>query len=65
MRITFDPKKRAETLRTRGLDFVDAEEMFEGPKYTILDSRFDYPEDRFITVGLLRGRMVILVWTPR
>jgi hypothetical protein len=27
-------------------------------------SRFPYPEERFITVGLLSGRMVIVVWTP-
>ncbi|WP_349627421.1 BrnT family toxin [Rhodopseudomonas palustris] len=25
----------------------------------------DYGELRIITVGLLRGRMVIVVWTPR
>ena len=31
---------------------------------TIQDDRsFEYPEDRFITVGL-SGRMVVVVWTP-
>ena len=29
------------------------------------DARFDYGEPRFTTVGVLDGRMVILVWTPR
>jgi uncharacterized DUF497 family protein len=64
MRITFDPAKRAETLRERRIDFLDAETVFAGLTYTIPDERFRYPEDRFITVGLLAGRMVIVVWTP-
>ena len=64
MRITFDPAKRAETLRKRRIDFLDAEGVFAGLTYTIPDERFPYPEDRFITVGLLSDRMVIVVWTP-
>jgi uncharacterized protein len=64
MKITFDPAKRAETLRRRRIDFLDAESIFAGLTYTILDQRFPYPEDRYITVGLLSGRMVIVVWTP-
>ena len=27
--------------------------------------RRDYGEPRFITVGWLRGRFVVVVWTPR
>jgi uncharacterized DUF497 family protein len=30
VRITFDPAKRAATLASRGLDFVDAEKVFAG-----------------------------------
>lgn len=63
MKIAFDPEKRAETLRKREVDFLDAETVFAGPTYTIQDDRFRYPEDRFITVGL-SGRMVVVVWTP-
>ncbi len=62
MRISFDPAKRAATLRMRGLDFADAAAVFEGPTFTFPDERFDYPED--ITAGLLAERMVIVVWTP-
>ncbi len=64
MKITFDPAKRAETLRRRRIDFLDAASVFAGLTYTILDQRFPYPEDRYVTVGLLSGRMVIVVWTP-
>ena len=64
MRITFDPEKRAETLRKREIDFLDAETVFDGPTYTTQDERYPYPEARFFTVGLLSGRMVIVIWTP-
>lgn len=65
MKITFDPVKRAGTLKDRGLDFADAAEVFAGKALNIPDERRDYGEVRIITVGLLRGRMVIVVWTPR
>jgi uncharacterized DUF497 family protein len=64
MRITFDPAKRERTLRERSLDFRDAPKVFAGSRFTFEDTRFEYPERRYITVGLLDGRMVILVWTP-
>jgi uncharacterized DUF497 family protein len=65
MRVTFDPRKRAETMARRGLDFVDAGRVFEGPTLTQLDDRFDYGEPRYQTYGLLDGRLVMVVWTPR
>ncbi len=64
MKITFDQMKRYATLKERGLDFADAGLVFEGPTLDRRDDRFDYPEPRYVTVGLLRGRMVIVVWTP-
>jgi uncharacterized protein len=65
MSITFDSAKRERILRERGLDFADAAEVFAGPTYDEDDERFDYGERRVVTAGLLRGRMVIVVWTPR
>jgi uncharacterized DUF497 family protein len=65
MKITFDPAKRAATLVERGLDFADAEQVFLAKTYTVEDDRFDYGEIRFQTFGVLDGRMVIIVWTPR
>jgi uncharacterized DUF497 family protein len=65
MEISYDPAKRATTLEERGLDFVDAPEVFSGPVFELADDRFDYGEERYITIGMLRGRMVVLVWTLR
>jgi uncharacterized DUF497 family protein len=65
MKISYDPAKRERTLTERDLDFEDTGTVFDGPEYTSEDDRRDYGETRFVTVGLFRGRMVIIVWTPR
>jgi hypothetical protein len=65
MQIEFDPDKRTKTLAERGLDFGRADEIFAGHHFTAEDTREDYNELRYITVGQLDGRMVVMVWTPR
>lgn len=65
MLIEFDPAKRAATLADRGVDFEHAGDVFAGRHYTMPDPRYRYTEDRFITVGLLDGHMVVMIWTPR
>ena len=65
MIIEFDPLKREKTLLERGLDFADSGKVFDGLHFVARDDRFDYEEERFFTFGLLDGRMVVIVWTPR
>lgn len=65
MTIDYDPAKRELTLRKRGLDFADAKEVFAGRHATLADDRENYGEPRYITAGFMKGRMVVLVWTPR
>ncbi len=65
MEVTFDPAKRRKTLAERGLDFLDADQVFSGEVLTREDLRFDYGEVRFVTAGYLAGRLVVLVWTSR
>jgi len=65
MKIIYDPVKRAVTLAERGIDFEDAAEVFSGDTLDYPDDRRDYGELRMLTVGHLRGRMVIVVRTPR
>ena len=52
MMITSDPVKRDRTLCERELDFTDAAVVFGGPTITFEDDRLDYPEVRFVTVGV-------------
>jgi len=65
VKITYDPNKREKTLKERGLDFAGASEVFSGQKLEFPDLRRTYGEERIITVGFLRERMVVIVWTPR
>ena len=65
MKVEFDEAKRAGTLEQRGLDMARAGEVFDGASLTIEDDRMDYGETRYITIGFLDERMVVLVWTPR
>lgn len=64
-KISFDPAKRERTLRERGLDFLDAKQVFEGETFTFVDERRDYGETRRISVGFLAGRMVVVGWVGR
>ena len=65
MEISYDPAKRAKTLAERGLDFEDAVHVFAGTTIQAVDDRKDYGEIRLQTFGMLRGRLVNVVWTQR
>ena len=65
MRVTFDSAKREKTLAERGLDFQDAEVVFEGMTLEVEDIRKAYGEVRIICYGLLAGRMVVVGYTTR
>ena len=65
MEITYDPKKRLETLAERKLDFENARVVFAGTTYDFQDRRKDYGEARTITIGRINRRMMVVVWTQR
>lgn len=65
MAITFDPAKRDKALAERGLDFAEAEGVIDGAVWEFIDDRTDYGEVRVTTIGFLRERMVVVVWTQR
>jgi hypothetical protein len=61
----WDDTKNRDNLSKHGLSFDDAETVFAGPCVTFEDTRFDYGEPRFITLGLLDGRVVVIAHTQR
>jgi uncharacterized DUF497 family protein len=63
MRIVWNEAKRRGNLRKHALDFADAAKVFSGITYTIEDRRFDYEEQRYITLGLLRDTVVVIAHT--
>ena len=65
MTISYDPRKRAQTLAARKLDFEDAKHVFERPNFETEDIRKDYGEKRMICFGMLGDRMVVVGYTPR
>ncbi len=63
MRIEFDAAKNDRNIRARGLSFDRAADFDFGSALVRQDNRADYPEDRFIAVGLLDQRVHVLVFT--
>ena len=63
MRYEWDEAKRRSNIQKHGIDFIGIETLFAGTTVTTLDDRFDYGEHRFITSGLLRGRVVVVAHT--
>ena len=65
MSFEWDEEKNRANIQKHGLDFADAWEIFERPMLTALDTREDYGEDRWIGVGFLRERVVVVVFAER
>ena len=65
MRYEWDEAKSRINFTKHGLSFEDAELVFSGPCVTFVDDRFDYGEERLITLGLLAGRLVVIAHAPR
>jgi uncharacterized DUF497 family protein len=63
MRFEWDEAKRRSNLKRHGFDFEDGEKVFAGETVSDLDDRFDYGERRFLTLGLLEGKVVALTHT--
>lgn len=64
MHFEWDEKKNKSNIEKHGFDFESAREIFQASILTALDTRYDYgEEDRWIGIGLLKGRIVVVVFT--
>ena len=63
MRFEWNEAKRRTNIRKHGIDFVGIDQVFDGVTLTIEDTRLDYGETRFVTLGLLEGRVVVVAHT--
>lgn len=61
MKFTWDETKRKANVMKHGLDLANANMVSAGPTFTFPDNRFDYGEERFVTVGLLMADVVVIV----
>ena len=62
IRYSFDPAKQVGNVKKHGLDLADAPRVIEsGQTVTFEDRRFDYNEERFVTLGPLGDLLVAIV----
>lgn len=65
MNFEWDEQKNAANIHKHGFDFTDAWEIFESPMLTAPDTREDYGEERWVGIGFLRERIVVIVFSQR
>jgi len=63
MNFEWDYTKRKSNIKKHGIDFIDAPMIFAGYTLTIEDDRYNYGGERFVTFGILNGRVVVVVHT--
>ena len=61
----WDEAKRRTNLAKHGIDFRDAPGIFDGPLVTVEDTRENYGEPRYVSLGLLQDVVVSVVYTER
>jgi uncharacterized DUF497 family protein len=61
MQYEWNEQKRLSNVRKHGIDFQDAVRIFEGDTLLMEDDRLDYGEHRFVSLGLLQGRVIVVV----
>lgn len=63
MKYIWDRRKNETNVKKHELDFADAFKVFESPMLVDIDKRDEYGEDRWIGVGLMENRVVVVVFT--
>ncbi|KJH71728.1 BrnT family toxin [Aliterella atlantica] len=63
MNFAWDERKNEVNIDKHGFDFADAERVFDLPMIVELDECDDYGEDRWIGIGMVDGRVVVIVYT--
>ena len=63
----WDEAKREKNIEKHKIDFLDAVKIFDNEEalFTFQDTRQDWGEIRFVTIGLLNGIEIAVVHTPR
>lgn len=63
MKFIWHEAKRETNLKKHKVDFVDAQKVFAGPTFTFEDNREYYGEQRWVTLGLLGMKVIVIVHT--
>ncbi len=65
MKFEWDEEKNQRNFEKHGLYFEYAQEIFNGPVLTQIDSRKDYGEVREISLGMIDDQILFVVHTQR
>ena len=65
MRLEWDEAKNRSNIRKHGFDFAEAEELFRGTLLIRPDANQDYGEERWIGIGMIRGRVAFVAFAER
>jgi uncharacterized protein len=61
----FDQSKSQWTKRTRGIDFVEAREVFNDPNETVGPGTAKDGEERWLRIGMAQGKLWTVGYTMR
>ena len=65
MKFEWDEEKNQKNIIKHGIDFVDVTLAFDHPILKTEDTRKDYKETRFIGIGVIRDREIVIAYTMR
>lgn len=63
MNFEWDESKNKSNQSKHGLDFTEARRVFNPSLFVDIDDREDYGEERYVGLGLLDGRVVVVIFT--
>ena len=62
MHFEWDERKNKDNIKKHGISFQNAQKVFDDPFHlSLLDRRFDYFEERWITIGVTEGQQLVVV----
>lgn len=64
MEFEWDEEKRQVNLIKHNIDFEDARDVFDGRDMVKIPSLYPF-EERNLTVGVIAGRYITVIWTQR
>ena len=58
----WDERKRRSNLAKHGIDLADAVDVFASPLVAAPDERYEYGEARWIAIGRIRARLIVVAF---
>jgi uncharacterized DUF497 family protein len=65
VKLEWDETKNRANVRKHGFDLAEAEEMFRGALLIRPDTDEDYGEERWVGIGMIRGRAAFVAFVER